>query len=871
MLLGVISTMSLRLVLRFAVVLLVIAGLIPVSFADEQPSYRFDLPEQPLADALRAIARQTGANVLFESSDLDGIRVAQLKGQLTASEAIERLLAGTRLRARRTTPSTVIVQPAPASSSGSTRSFRDAAGEGRAIRLAQVDATPAASPTPDDGDFSGIQEITVTARKQSERLQDVPISVTAISAAALQRSGARALGDIARSVPGLNVNSVAPGQNQLIIRGVSSSGGVNTVGYYVDDTPIQSVGNLAGNGMDPALFDLERVEVLRGPQGTLYGASSMGGAVRYITRQPNLERSEGSIQATLGNTRRGGMNYEVSGLLNEPLRDGLAALRAVAFYRDQDGYIDRVPIDPNDYLAALPGPKSDDVNTEETYRVRLSMRIQPTEALSITPSVFLQRTDLGAPFTFDDHPGSFDSPIQTRLVDEPTSDRLQLFSLLIDTTIRGVRLTSSTSYRDRTFDATEDDSKAVYYFLSPVPQSYVYPSAFDNYFANHDFTEEVRAAFDFGRAHALLGIFYSRQSNLRSYHWPVTQGYNDAFGTPFGDEPYFFSGDDRLLARQRAAFGEVNVDLTQRLQATAGLRAFEVKQSLHAPYTGVFNGGSTEVRGSSKDSGVNPKLGLRLRWSPQALAYVTAAKGFRQGGPLADIPVICEGDLAALGFSSPPTSYKSDSLWNYEVGAKTSWLDRRLTINGSAYYMKWSEVQQLVQLPGCGFVFTGNFGKASSKGSELEIAYEPVSSLQLRAGVAYNSAKLLATVPGAQGQAGDVLQNAPKWIGSASMEYHRALGQQTEGYVRFDFSTISGQFNNFNDTSIFHRRAGYSLGNLRIGVERDSWEVALFANNVFDKAAETALPFAFGIDLPTTRRISLNRPRTAGLELRYQF
>jgi iron complex outermembrane recepter protein len=326
-----------------------------------------------------------------------------------------------------------------------------------------------------------------------------------------------------------------------------------------------------------------------------------------------------------------------------------------------------------------------------------------------------------------------------------------------------------------------------------------------------------------------------------------------------------------MVTRQKAVFGELNVDVVEGLQATVGLRAFEVTQSLHTPYSGVFNGGTTEMFGSSKDTGLNPKFGLSYHWSPQVLTYVSAAKGFRQGGPLPDVPSICASDLAALGLSSAPSAYEADTLWNYELGAKTEWLDGRLTLNGSVYYMDWSEVQQLVQLPTCGFVFTGNFGKAVSKGSELEILYEPVPALQLMLGVAYNHAELRATVPGAQGSKGDTLQNAPEWIGSASAEYQRDLGPRLSGYLRLDFSTTSRQFNNFDSTSLYYERAGYSLVNARVGVERDAWEASIFINNVLDKAAETALPAAYGIDLPTTRRISLNRPRTIGLEVQHRF
>jgi outer membrane receptor protein involved in Fe transport len=708
-----------------------------------------------------------------------------------------------------------------------------------------------------------ITEILVTARKVPEQLQDVPISITVVSAETLQRSGAQTLADIAREVPGLNVLTAGPGQNQIIIRGVSSSGGAPTVGYYIDDTPIQA--------MDPALFDLERVEVLRGPQGTLYGASSMGGTVKYVTRQPDLLATQNTVASTLSNTQGGGLNYEVSSLLNEPLVSGRVALRAIAFFRDQDGYIDRYPIDPNNYLGSLAGPVTKNVNTEKTYGMRLSVKIRPSENLSVTASVWIQRTHLGAPFSFDDPPGSFANPIQTRDVSEPSTDQLRLFVVAVEGSIQGLHVTSSTSYQDRTFDAVEDESKVIYVSLSPVPQSYVYPDPNDNYFANHAFTEEIRGSASLGPVHGLLGFYYSRQDNYSAFNQPIPAGYNAAFGTPFGDQT-FYQGIDSYQEMQRAVYGEINVDVTQQVQATLGARIFRVAQYDYGVFKGVFVGGYTAAGGSSYDRGTNPKFELSYRLAPDVLAYATAAKGFRPGGPLPGLQgAICNVDLTALGLSSVPASFKADTLWSYELGAKTAWLDNRLTVNGAVFYIDWRNIQQNISLPTCGLNFTGNFGTASSEGGELEMHYEPTSTLSLTLGAAYNVAKLISTIVGAQGAKGDPLENTPKWMGSASADYHRQFGNAGLGYARLDYSTTTHQYNNFTPASNYYDRAGYSLANMRVGAKHKGWDTALFIDNAFNKHAETALPLSYAIDLPTTRRVSLNRPRTIGVEIRFDW
>jgi iron complex outermembrane recepter protein len=788
--------------------------------------------------------------------------------------ALKALLSGTNLSVKTTEDGAIAV--------GFFGDAIGATGYGvKPILVVQGDARPLESNGPDrqvapSGSLQApetarLEEILVTARKQSEPLQDVPISITALSAETLQRSGAESLADIARAVPGLNVVSVGPGQNQIIIRGVSSSGGSPTVGYYIDDTPIQSNGNLAGSAMDPALLDLERVEVLRGPQGTLYGASSMGGTVKYVTHQPDLTAAQATVKSSLSDTDGGGFNYQVSSVMNEPLIAGIVALRAMTFYGHQDGYIDRYPIDPYNYVESLNGPVTKNVNTDETYGLRVELKIKPSDSLSITPAIWIQRTNLGAPFTFDDPPGNFDHPIQARDVDEPITDKLGLVSLTMEGDLQGVHLTSSTAYRDRWFDAFEDDSKVTYYFNSPVPQSYVYASPFENYFANHDFTEEIRGSGSVGVIHAVMGLFYAHQDNYTFNNQPILPGYNAAFGTPFGDQTFFFGTDSNQI-EQKALFGEINVDITQKLQGTLGARVFTIAQRDFTTGTGVFNGGYSASGASSKDSGTNPKFELSYKLSPDILTYATAAKGFREGGPISGFPAnICNADLAALGLSAAPSSYSADTLWSYEIGAKTAWLDHRLTVNAGIYYIDWTNIQQLISLPTCGVAFTGNFGTASSEGGEFEIRYEPSSAVILTLGAAYNEAKLLSTVAGAQGQKGDTLENAPRWMGSASAEYHREFDGSTSGFARLDANTTSYQYNNFDPTSIYYKRAGYSLANVRVGSKREAWEGSLFMDNVLNKRAETALPLSYAIDLPSTRRVSLNRPRTVGLEVQYDF
>jgi outer membrane receptor protein involved in Fe transport len=366
-------------------------------------------------------------------------------------------------------------------------------------------------------------------------------------------------------------------------------------------------------------------------------------------------------------------------------------------------------------------------------------------------------------------------------------------------------------------------------------------------------------------------VYYNRQNAPSKFYMPVSDGYNAAFGTPFGDQDFFVGGSTSLQI-EKALFGEINFDITQQLQATFGDRFFRESIDTTSDISGVFNGGRSVTVGNSSASGSTPKFGLSYHATPDVLTYATAAKGFRQGGPVTGIPAgLCAADLQNLGLNGPPSSFSPDSVWSYELGLKTAWPEHRLIVNAAVYYIDWKNVQQQVVLPTCGFIFTGNFGKARSKGSELEVTYEPVPSLKLFLGAAYNLAQLTATGPGAQGQPGDTLENAPKWQGSVSAEFHRPVSENAEGFARFDVMGVGRQFNNFDQQSNYYARAGYGLTNVRLGVNRKPWQAALYCTNLFDKRAETAVAVSYAVDLPTTRRVALNRPRTIGVDVRFDY
>jgi len=728
-----------------------------------------------------------------------------------------------------------------------------------------------------EDESAGIPDVVVTAQRRSESIQSVPLSVTAVDGASLEQMGVTRLSDLAREVPGLNVVSSGPGQNILIIRGISSTAGTTgTVGFYLDDTPMQASSNaaqLSARGVfDPALFDLARVEVLRGPQGTLYGSSSMGGTIKYVTNQPDTGQFAATSRSTLSYTDGGGPNLEQIGTVNLPLSD-IAAARITAFYRHNDGFINRYGIDSASYLNINPAQVDRRVNSENSDGIRAAVKFDVTSGLTVTPSVIFQETRLGGPFNIDEPQGNFHDLIQARDTAEPTTQKTWLGNLTIRQVLPSFELLSSTSYYNRDILLHEDASNVLYFFFSPVPQNSVFPVGMTGDYKNKEWTQEFRFTSSFqGPWQATGGLFYHNVSAPLESQIPDPPGYDAAFGSPFGGET-FFHGIRKAGLREYAAYGEGSYAFDDGWKITVGARAFKVNQDFYQEGDGVFNGSTTYSYSNSADHGVNPKVTVSKELSADDLVYATASKGYRPGGPNNPAPAsVCGKEVATLGLSaSELTKYGSDNLWNYELGTKTRWLDRRLTVNGSAYYIDWRNVQQQIVLQ-CGFNITANFGGATSKGAEIEAEYVPVTGLTLSASGGYVDATLSNAIPGSRAQKGDQLTDVPRWSAALSGQYEHPLFERISGFVRADFTHRAGANALYDRTSPFYHYDGFAQTNLRVGVEQaEKWKAAIFLDNAFNKIGETALPVAIAADLPTTRRIAINTPRTVGLTFDYSF
>ncbi len=729
-------------------------------------------------------------------------------------------------------------------------------------------------------DQARLEQVIVTAQKRAETLQSVPLGITSIDQRQLEVMGIDSVAALARQSPGLTVVSSGPGQNILIVRGIASSAGTaGTVGYYVDDTPISASSNaslLSVRGlMDPTVFDIARAELLRGPQGTLYGSSSMGGTVKYITRQPDLHSRGGSSNATLSATDGGNWNRAANGMLNIPLRADRAALRLSVSLVNNDGYIDSYPIDPNNDLAALPGaPKRAGVNTERSAALRALLKVLLDDGFWFTTSLYHQQLNVGAPFQFDSPPGSLDKPIQTRLVPESTRQNSTLANLAIHKNWDGLELIASSSYFERTVDIAEDASKPIYSFYASTWQTAVYPSVMTGRYINREYTEELRLISELkGPLQAIGGMFFHYVNAPLASSIPIPPGYNERFGTKLNS---FFNGARQATVNELAWFSELSYQLTPSVSARAGLRAFRINQSFAQQGDGELNGGPSAVTGNSSDRGVTPKLTLSWQPDQNLMLYTTAAQGYRAGGPNNPAPAsVCGGDVAKLGMSdSALQRFEPDSLWNYELGAKSILLDGRMTLNASLYLIEWSKVQQQIVLP-CGFNITSNFGSATSKGAEVELNYQPTRALTLRAFASVTDATLNNDVPGTAAKKGDRLLDVPHASGGVSAQLSAPLGERWAGYARIDYSYTGGANTLYDRASPFHQRLGYGIANLRLGADQNRagprLGAALFIDNVFNKIGQTGLPVAITADLPDTRRIAIVRPRTVGVTLSYLF
>jgi iron complex outermembrane receptor protein len=812
----------------------------------------------------------------------------------------------------------------------------------------------AATADPEAASSGGLEEIVVTATRRSERLQDVPVSVMAFSQEKLDAQGLKSIDDLSRLSPGLNFqrNGMSSAGNyndegsDINIRGVDSTAGTSTTGIYIDDSPIQTrhIGFGSINAF-PALFDLDRVEVLRGPQGTLFGAGAEGGVVRFISPEPNVNKPAGYARADVAATDGGSPSYEGGAAFGAPIIDDVLAFRVSVSFRRDGGWVDRVgyTLSPNNTVA-LPTPVYDgdttktNANYSETTTARLAVKWKVSDTLEITPSIYYQRlqiNDTSAYWIALSNPaanvyrnGNFGT--------NPSSDPFTLSALKIKWELGFASLFSNTSFYDRNQKATSDYTqylRATWNFYGELAN--VFPSAGDNGYAQfqdnqRNFYQEFRLASTDTNARIVwnAGLFYSHlnenvpeniidptlNSEVIAFTGtpnPVVPVCAPAQGLPCPNGQIFTGPIDRVVDKQIAVFGEVAFKFTDTFKATAGVRLSKVDYTGSVNETGPFLGTTIVTQSSATEKPVTPKA--VLSWQPDRddLVYVSASKGFRPGGPNVGVGIICQSNLTSLGLSAVPPQYSSDSLWSYEIGSKNTFLDHRLQINASLFYIDWNNIQQNVYLPVCGEQFTANLGKAKSEGGDVEVLYKPIDVLSFDLTAAYTDARLTksscagtltynaasASCTGGPNVAspistnGDALLGAP-WSFTASTEYHFPEWAGRTPYARLDFQHSTAQKSHLpqqdNNNGIFDTTLpGLPVLNnlsVRAGLRFSGFDISAYANNLTnahplmfesrDIAPSALGPGYHGGTGSTTDTLYFGRgvrPRTIGVTASYRY
>ena len=858
-----------------------------------------------------------------------------------------------------------------------------------------------------------LEEVVVTATRRTESLQKVPISISTFGAAEMEARGVKNFEDLIRLTPGLNLSQQsATGANRVSIRGISSSAGSATTGIYIDDTPIQVTNLGFGSGSAfPGLFDVARVEVLRGPQGTLFGAGSEGGTVRFITTVPDVTKTSVYARGEAATLNHGSPTYEAGLAFGGPLASDKLAYRVSAYYRREGGWIDLVDgtyqlVDPtgaaygNSVDFTRTATLAEDINWNRTESVRGALKYTPTDTLTLTPAVFynkrhvndgagnyydLATSDTGShnysrqgyrvgpagtvfTVTAPDAAGVYkNQPLVLNAMSAPNNasgdDKFTLWSLGINWDLGAVQLVSNSSYFDRTESQWYDYTKGYVQFYAPefflqsdhLTSTGVYPplgwkamSEYNN--SQKNYVEELRlqSKDDAARLTWVAGVFYSHteqnadqpinENFLINSPWvgfyPTALGYgyygvnggppfNTNCGVPgpctgaqnfFGDNmlsnAVSFLGIWERKDEQFAGFAQADYKLTDQLKLTVGLRVSHNKLDFNASYLGPENNGNAPFGfdcptaptpcafgsgvlapvyptsiASSSETATTPKFGLTYQINNDNMVYATAAKGFRPAGASLRVPSICDGDLKDNGYvdanGNPiqPTTYDSDSVWSYELGSKNRLLGGRLVLDGSAYLIKWKNIQANVALPNCAYNFVDNLANATSKGFDMAFQLKATERLGFEGAVGYNDATFDQDATSPSGSkviyyGGSSIPNAgAPWTVSLSGEYTIPLAAGYQGYARADF-THTTEWRRYGGTDpgttsydpLLKPIPAYSVLNVRFGTQFDRFDVSLFVENLTNSTPDLELTHSDLYDPQDWQNVTL-RPRTYGLTM----
>jgi iron complex outermembrane recepter protein len=724
---------------------------------------------------------------------------------------------------------------------------------------------------------AGLEEIIVTAQRRQENMQEVPISMSAITGATLENLGIRDFNDYAALIPNLSigVGSGAGGAGSgagvssaraVAIRGVA---GNNTTALYLDDTPVPL-------SLDPRVIDFDRVEVLRGPQGTLFGAGSMGGTIRIVTREPSLDQTSGKVDVEGAYVDHGGGSYSVNGTINVPIIPGNVALRASMFSAFDPGLFTRKwggSLNPPESLTipyppgGVPEGQKDHVGAQQNTGVMVSLAITPSAipGLTITPMFMYQHYNTNGEALADYTADNF---VQNRPLDVPeeVEDRWSFAGLTFKQVTDIGRFVAYGSYFYRDTLDLEDTTEVTSILFYDLP--YYVPAPLSNALITRTWTGEARFESDLkGPVDFVIGV-YDSLSERQFVEELDAPGINAATGGAIGSD-LIYSQNSPNADRQLAEFLDVTYKVTSALQLSAGVRRAKLNDQGTYIANGNENGGFSDAYSDHGETDIAPRYTAKYQIAPGQMLYASAAKGFRIGGVNSLLPPICDASLGALGITNGQ-SFKTDSLWSYEIGSKNVWADDRVSSRIAVYRIDWKGIQRAIFLP-CTYDVVANSGAAVSTGGELELDLAPIPHLILNVAAGIENAKITEATVQSGTYVGQPLNEVPKWTGSVVAQYSIPVGART-GFIRGDW-TYTGSRTSFNNIPPPEGLPlqSYSLVNLRAGISQGPWECALFARNLFNKLGVVGDELGYSGQLPDRPRLFVTRPRTIGLQLHRAF
>ena len=810
--------------------------------AADDSSRHFDINAKPLAGGLMEFGEQSGLTVVAPTTLTAGKTASDVRGEFTPTEALGRLLTGSGLTFARAADGTIAIEAMSASAPA-----------------ANVGESGSATDLTKDQDQ--LAEVIVTAQRRSESLLSVAAPVTALQSADLARQGNVRLADYAATVPGLNLISSQPGQTVVVIRGISTGYGAAiaaTTATYIDDSPYGSstanaLGSLTTIDLDPAT--LQRVEVLRGPQGTLYGANGMGGLIKYVTTPPSLTEYGGRVELDGSSVDGGGLGYGVRAMWTGPLVMDQLGVTLNLFDRRDPGYID----DPN--------LDRKNVNSSRVDGGRLAFLWQPTAQFSAQLSALVQDSVAGGTSEVDVNSNL--TPIygkyaQFRYGNENWDLDSTHYSLRANYDFSWAALTSITSYQRQSAKWSTDFTNRFGPLIASIigiPDLGVFD---DVSLADHKVTQEIRLASpDSNVLEWLGGLFFTHEKSVQP------EQFQNPFSTVTGlTVPVaggIFTDPNNDSYKEYAGYADLTYHLTSQFKVLAGLRYTSDSESNVTPFSGLLNGPASVAVAKTSSKTVTYLVSPSYNLDDRNMIYVRVATGFRPGGPT--------GLTTTSVYAGAPATYGPDTLTNYEVGYKASFPQQRMSIDVSGFDIEWKNIQVLSEIGG--FIITGNGGDARSAGAELAWTWKPITGLSVLANAAYTDAYLTADAPGISARAGDKLPDVPEFSANLGVDYDFRLTTEVKGFVGGNFQYqgtrvmdfVSGAPDGYERPSM----PAYHTVNLRAGSSRGGLTVEAYIKNVGDAYGLTRITSEVQNGYGPPLGAAVIQPRTFGLSISDKF